>query len=69
MLRRFDGADSGQPVAINPARVTKVVPDKNDPGLSVVFFASNDYVLVRGSLDEVIAVLGASHGPLPPVRE
>lgn len=57
MLRLFDGAGSGQPVAINPARVTKVVPDKNDPSLSVIFFASNDYVLVRGSLDAVIGAL------------
>lgn len=57
MLRLFDGAGIGQPVAINPARVTKVVPDKNDPNLSMIFFASNDYVLVRGSLDAVIAAL------------
>lgn len=58
MLRMFDGAGSGQPVAVNPARVTKVVPDKNDPALSVIFFASNDYVLVRGSLEKVVAALG-----------
>ena len=57
MFLTFDGAGSGQPLAINPARVTKVVPDKNDPNLSVIFFASNDYVLVRGSLEDVIARL------------
>ena len=57
MFLTFDGAGSGQPLAINPARVTKVVPDKSDPDLSVIFFASNDYVLVRGSLEDVIARL------------
>lgn len=57
MLRMFDGVATNQPVAVNAARVTKVVSDKNDPGLSVIFFASNDYVLVRGTLDAVTAAL------------
>ena len=57
MLYLFDSAATSQPVAVNPARITKVVSDKNDPTLSVIFFASNDYVLVRGTLDAVVASL------------
>lgn len=57
MLRLFEGAGTNQPVAINAARVTKITPDKNDPALSMIFFASNDYVLVRGALDQVVATL------------